>query len=817
MVERCANEGVPFDYEYQVVDKDGSSRWVSSKGIPIVQRGKIVGIQGTVQDVTERKSVEQTVWESEHRFRTIFDSEPQCVKLLDREGRLIDMNSAGLAMVEADALEEVRGECIYSVVVPEHRDRFIAANEESFSGKTATLQFEIIGLQGTRRWMDSQVVPLRGSDGKIIASLSVTREITEQRNTERQLHLTQFSVDAAVEGVFWIRPDDGKFMYVNESACSSLGYSREELLNLSVSDVDMNVVQSDWPTLSEHVRAQGTYSLESVHVRKDGVTFPVEVNATYLRADGAEFLCAQVRNISVRKQAEESIVESRRFIEAVAEASPYIIYVIDIESLDFTYFNRSLAAELGFEETPYPLNVEEMIQLMPEEDHQHQESVIEQWKRMEEGEIREDEYHLVGSDGSVRSFLSRETVFLGSPHSPVRQILGTAVDITDRKNSDEEKRRLQVQLQHTQKMEAIGQLASGVAHEFNNLLMAIRGNAELLLLSPNERLSDHVRVSLKEIERGCERASTLTQQLLSFARKKDARSTVFDVNELVANSGPMLRRIIGREIELRLQFTQSELNVHADDSNLEQVLLNLVLNARDAMPTGGTLTIRTDVIHSDDPERGGNRPYVRVSVIDNGCGMSQETKGRAFEPFFTTKPTGKGTGLGLSTVYSDIAKSNGFVSISSVEGEGTSVDIHLPQTHKAVEVLETFAGDDIGGTETILVCDDEEIVRSAVSALLECVGYAVIGVGSAREALEKVEQLQGDISLLLTDVTMPEMDGFALGRELAERHADIKVIYTSGYTADRTVASELGNIEFLTKGSSSRAILERVRKVLDEG
>ena len=514
-----------------------------------------------------------------------------------------------------------------------------------------------------------------------------------------------------------------------------------------------------------------------------------------------------------RKRFEMDLRASQGLLRSILDSLPQMVFWKDTQGR-FLGCNRNAAEFAGFDRPDELVGKTDFDLSYSEDDAKR----YVQWdRRVIESDQAEfhihEQMHL--PDGRVL-WLDTTKIPL---HDADRKVIGILVivdDITERKHTQEEKRRLQVQLQHTQKMDAIGRLASGVAHEFNNLLMAIRGNAELLLLSPKEQVSESVRVSLKEIERGCERASTLTQQLLSFARKKDPQLVVFDVNDLVTNCEPMLRRIVGPSVQLILRLASGPLLVHADESKLEQVLLNLVLNARDAMPDGGTLTIESSVgSPGNAAQEFGSDPYVGLSVADDGCGMSKETMDRAFEPFFTTKPVGEGTGLGLSTAYLDIRQCNGFVSIQSVEGEGTVIGVHLPQSKEQRRPQDETKQSSIGGTETILVCDDEEIVLSAVSALLECVGYSVIGANSVREALESAAEHKDEISLLLTDVTMPEMNGFALGKAMAQRHPEIKIIYTSGYMADRAAAADLGECEFLTKGGSSREMLETVRRVLD--
>jgi signal transduction histidine kinase len=325
-------------------------------------------------------------------------------------------------------------------------------------------------------------------------------------------------------------------------------------------------------------------------------------------------------------------------------------------------------------------------------------------------------------------------------------------------------------------MDAIGQLAAGVAHEFNNIIVVIRGNVELLLNRSGNAIPDNVKQPLKDIERSGARAFDLTRQLLSFARQKSPNVTVFDVNQVLEHCEGMLRRLIGTNITMETHLSAEPALVLADAADIEQAIVNLVLNARDAMPDGGTLTIRTRIVMLGDGDVSQDCQagyFVQLSVADNGCGMSPETVERIFEPFFTTKPVGRGTGLGLSTVYSDIGKSGGYISVESQTGTGTVVRLNLPQSQGLVTVAVVGETENsssaVGGSETILVCDDEEIVLSSLAAFLESVGYSIIATNSAKEALVAAEDHAGDISMLFTDVTMPVMGGLDLGKEIHRR------------------------------------------------
>jgi len=390
-----------------------------------------------------------------------------------------------------------------------------------------------------------------------------------------------------------------------------------------------------------------------------------------------------------------------------------------------------------------------------------------------------------------------------------------ARDIAERKHLEE-------QLRQAQKMEAIGRLAGGIAHEFNNLLMVISGHGEMLLRGL--RIRDPLRQTAAAIQRAADRASSLTRQLLAFSRRQVLQPKIVDLNAVVTEMGTILRRLISEDIQLVVYLEPALGYVHADPGQLEQVILNLAINARDAMPHGGVLTIETaniDLLEPCDCQSMTIPPgrYVTLVVRDTGYGMDAETRSHIFEPFFTTKVPGIGTGLGLATVYGIITQSGGYVHVDSVPGEGTTFTLYLPQVEAAVETSE-FTPSDVKtsrGSETVLVVEDEEAVRELVQNILRTAGYTVLAAPTGEEALRICVQADGAIDLLLTDVVMPGLSGPDIARHMRSLHSTIKVVYMSGYAAD--ALGHHGKIDldmaFLQKPFSPDTLLRTVRAILD--
>jgi signal transduction histidine kinase/CheY-like chemotaxis protein len=420
---------------------------------------------------------------------------------------------------------------------------------------------------------------------------------------------------------------------------------------------------------------------------------------------------------------------------------------------------------------------------------------------------------LVTKAGEERLISWHNTVLRDAQNKPIGT-LSIGEDIT-------EHARLEAQLRQSQKMEAVGRLAGGIAHDFNNLLTVILGTTELLLTEAES--SDPLHEDLAEIKSAGERAAGLTRQLLAFSRQQLLEPRVIDLNVLITNIERMLGRIIGEDVQLRALPAEGLGSVIADPGQIEQVLLNLAVNSRDAMPQGGTLTIETgnaeldeDYAHAHVPVTPGR--YVMLAVTDTGTGMDAATRARIFDPFFTTKPTGKGTGLGLATVYGIVKQSGGVIWLYSEPGRGTTFKIYLPRVDEPAASHEpTKAPASLTGSETILSVEDDEAVRMITRRMLEKRGYRVLSADGGQEALRIAREHEGTISLLITDVVMPEMSGRVLAEQLQSVLPTIKVLFVSGYTDEAIVQHGVlaEGVNFLQKPFTADTIVRKVRQILD--
>jgi len=509
-----------------------------------------------------------------------------------------------------------------------------------------------------------------------------------------------------------------------------------------------------------------------------------------------------------------------RILATLIEASPLAIVTFDPEGV-VTMWNPAAERIFGWSEN------EALGARLPFVPAEKQEEFLALRRRALLGEVfTEPELNRRRADGSP-IVVSVSTSPLRRPDGTIYGIMSILMDVTERKAAEATRDRLTMveeQLRQSQKMEAVGRLAGGVAHDFNNLLTAISGYSDLLL----HRLPEYstLRRDVEEIRKAGDRAAALTRQLLAFSRRQVLQPKVLDLNAVVTNMGQMLRRLIGEDVELSTDLSPSLSRVKVDPGQIEQVIVNLAVNARDAMPGGGRITIATAdaelspayaVVH---PEvRPG--PHVLLSVADTGHGMSEETQAHLFEPFFTTKERGKGAGLGLATVYGIVQQSGGHLRVNSAADRGSTFLIYLPRVEAAEDgwqgVARPLLPHPSPGTETVLLAEDEEVVRRFAREILSGNGYKVLEAENGREALLLSEAHRGEIHLLLTDVVMPKMSGRELTERIRPQRPDLRILYMSGYTDDATLRHLVleEGIPFLQKPFTSEGLARKVREVLD--
>jgi PAS domain S-box-containing protein len=593
----------------------------------------------------------------------------------------------------------------------------------------------------------------------------------------------------------------------NKRAVECYGYSPEEWQRVHMADLRASDSRTAFQRHTEQLLARGSAIYETVHRRKDRSTFPVEVSGRMIEVGGIHYRLVIIRDITERKRAEEA---QARLVAAVEQAAESIMVTDTAGTIQ--YVNPAFERITGYTR-------EEAVGKNPRilKSGVHDDAFYRKlWESLVRGETWSGRFMNKRKDGS----LYEEEATL----SPVRDAAGQIVNYVAVKRDVTREAQLETQLRQAQKMEAIGRLAGGVAHDFNNILMSILGNSDLALrrLAPGDRLHAY----LEEIRLAGHRAADLTRQLLAFSRKQLFQPSVLDLNATLTNLQKMLRRLISEDIHLTLALAPDLGRTKADPGQIEQVIVNLAVNARDAMPRGGTLTLETANVELTEAllSHGEEIPpgrYVMLGVRDTGVGMTPEVKAHLFEPFFTTKPKGKGTGLGLSTVYGIVKQSGGYIEVESEPDQGAFFRVCLPRVDEAAEA--TGPGAAIGelrrGNETVLIAEDDDTVRHMTSAVLKECGYVVLTASRGAEALELARRHPGDIHLLLTDVVMPGMTGRDLSAALLNSRPGMKTIYMSGYTDTVLIGHDLDKpgVSFLQKPFTPETLTARVRAALDAG
>jgi len=611
--------------------------------------------------------------------------------------------------------------------------------------------------------------------------------------------------------------NDGKFIYINPAFTSITGYTLEDILfGREWLHKASRLLEYREEIIHSQTRGVVGKCIEKTLsvICKNGGTKAIEVRPTLL--DNGRIVMI-LFDITERKRVEEALSHSHEQYRLIAENAKDLICTLDLQG-NFHYVSPSFKKVLGY--SPEELRGLNAFSLIHPDDRETAMKIYQQ--TLVNKEAANAEFRCRHKNGNWRVFESvGNWIFNGNGVPP--QSLLVSRDITQRKQIEEKMAALQVQLGQSQTMEAIGRLGVGIAHDFNNILAVIQGCSDLCLFRiPKE---DPLREDMQAITNAVKRAATLISQLLAFSRRQAMQMEVIDLNPLLQNLGKMLRRVMGEAVELVTNLADDLGRVKADPGRIQQILLNLALNARDAMRSGGKLTIGTANVTLKETyshDRVGLTPghYVMISIKDTGLGMTQEVKERIFEPFFTTKEMGKGTGLGLSMVYAIVKQSGGHIRVDSEPGKGTTFRIYLPRVDEPlVEVEEKEVGRPPLGNETILVVEPEEEVRKLIARILRKQGYKVLEAPQGKEVFWLCEEQEGPIHLMVTDVVMPEMTGVELAEHIKQVYPEMKVLYMSGYSSERVAIDrekvEKG-IEFIQKPFTVYKLARKVREVLDK-
>jgi two-component system, cell cycle sensor histidine kinase and response regulator CckA len=654
----------------------------------------------------------------------------------------------------------------------------------------------------------------------LLALLARARaERTMAAGRERMRLLTEM-LDEAPAGVM-VHDEGGSVLYANEYAAALHGYQNDDLSRLNVADLVAPDARAKLQQNMRETLERGETAFDIWHARKDRSAVHLHVVARRtMWLDRPAILSVQT-DLTERERSAKALRESEERYRLLAEGAADVVWVLDPMTRTFLYVSPSVERLLGFTaEEAMALTLDAF--LAPQAPEGTADKAYEQLRGLASGaHLGRFGTHVVHQMRKDGSSVPTEVAMESIRDQATGKILvrGVSRDITERIQAENARQELQAQLNQSQKMEAIGSLAGGVAHDFNNLLSVILNYTAFAMEAAKQ--NEALEADLTQVTKAAYRAISLTRQLLAFSRKQVLQPVPLSLNQIAVGLEKMLGRILGEDIDFVQELAPDLGLTLADPGQIEQVMMNLVVNARDAMPDGGTLTIQTANMEVGAEQHAAIAPgrYVRLAVTDTGTGMDERTRQRIFEPFFTTKEKGKGTGLGLSTAFGIIKQSGGDIRVSSEPGRGTTFEIFLPRDLSATTTATMVprASKRTKGSETILVVEDEEALRAVAKRGLTAAGYTVLTAADGPDALRISAEHEGEIHLLVTDVVMPHMNGKALADRLANDRPKTKVLYMSGYTDDAIVRHGVLNpgIWFINKPFTAADLTTKVREVLD--
>lgn len=793
-------------------------------------------VRGTAHDVTEQKRAEAALMASTAKQRQllerqsgILDALPAHICLIDAHGKILEVNATwehfatannysgnnfGVGSNYLEICTSAYGECAEGAQQAADGIRAV------LSGKLNNFEFEYpCHSPEEKRWFRFMIAPLKKdpSEGLVVLHMN----ITERRAAEDELiKLTgnlklaalehQQVLDKSLDVICQI-DEAGRFIKVSAAAKTVWGYEPEELIGRMY----MELVHPDDRAKTAQaaidiMSGQSTNIFENCYQRKDGSVAYMMWSANWSESDKTMFCVA--RDVSPIKQAEEALKDSDANYRNLVESSPAIVYLVQPEPPYAPIYVSPNIVAFGYPVEHWFSQPDVWASIIHDEDR---ERVLRITRDITKSNLdTELEYRIVGRDGTIH-WVQDKRRFVFDREGNKTGWQGVLLDITKTKQLEE-------QLRHAQKLESVGRLAGGIAHDFNNMLTAINGYSDLTLRRLKD--DDPLRHNIEEIKKAGVRSAALTHQLLAFSRQQILQPKVLSLNRAITDTSDMLQRLIGEDVRLATVLHPKAGQVKVDPGQLSQIIINLAVNARDAMPQGGTLTIETANVFLD-PDYARQHAtvipgaYVMMAVSDTGTGMTAETQEHIFEPFFTTKEVGKGTGLGLATVYGIVKQSGGNIVVYSEEGIGTTFKVYLPRVIQQSEAEGTRnTSDELPqGTETILLVEDEDVVRTLTRQILEMCGYTVLEAGNGVEALSLCEKHDCHVDLLMTDVVMPQMGGRELSERFAATYPQMRILFTSGYTDDAVVRHGVieAGTNFIQKPFTPDALAHKVRAILD--
>ncbi|MBI5360184.1 MAG: PAS domain S-box protein [Planctomycetes bacterium] len=755
-------------------------------------------------------------YRAREKYKTVIETVMDGFFIAGPDGSFLDVNDAycGMTGYSREELLRMRIQDVEALESPEdtarHMKKMMKTGSDRFESKHRAKDGSVMDIEASVNFFQN--------DGN--SFFVFLRDITGRKQAEKLLRRNEeyfrTVVEASLDAVVAV-DEQGRIMLFNYSAEKLFGYSSGEMIGMPASILMKDDKKEAHQRNLEKFMKEGIGQcahigrrLEQVFRRKDGTFFEAEVAMAGGRSDKYRIIVISIHDITNRKRAEQLVRESEAKYRTIFETTGTATVIIESDTV-ISLANTEFEKLSGFARSQIE-GQKSLMEFVSDEDKETIKKHHDMRREDADSAPRNYEFRFVGKDGAGRDVFITVAMIPGTQKS-----VASLTDITDR-------RKLETQFMQAQKMEVVGRLAGGIAHDFNNLLTVILGNTTLLLGQLKQDGSDYEMA--KVIREASERGAQLTKQLLAFSRRQIIEPVILNINDVTLKMSKMLTRVLGEDIECKFAFKPDLKLIKADVGQMGQVIMNLAVNAREAMPKGGRFSISTDNIMLDERYCDANadiKPgeYVRLSITDTGIGMTGEVRAHLFEPFFTTKQSG--TGLGLATVYGIVKQSGGCISVYSEIGQGTTFHIYLPvaaysdagdttKVHKQKE--ETMPE----GKETVLVVEDELRLRELVVIILESLGYAVLSASGMEEAFGKAEACKGRIDLLLSDVILPGRSGVEVAQELKKKFQDIKVIFMSGYTDDRIEQSgfDTGKINFLQKPFTPSDLAHKVRDVLNK-
>ena len=790
--------------------KDGTTVYVEFYGVPVLIEGRVQGAYGIYRDISEHKKVQEALRESETRYKALADSLPQVVFETDAKGNLTFANQCAFDLFGYTREEFDKGLNAFQMLSPGDQDRARRNFVKVLHGN------HLGGVEYTARKKTGETFPIEIHSGPIVGDHSIIGlrgilvELTERKRTEAALRESETKYSTLVEnskdGIIMIQ--EGILTFINRASMDLVGYSPAEVIGSKFVDFATpryrDLVRKRYTERMKGKKVPSIYEIELL--KKDGTTVPVELNAIHFEFGGKPTDLAFVRDITERKLAEEALRKSEEQFRLLVEESPLGVSIISKDGR-YTYLNPTFKAIFGYDLEDIPTGKSWFRKAF--RDREYRGKVIFTWiqdlKEARPGVYRLRTFTVACKDGSEKTIHFRSVTMKTGDQFVLYE------DVTERKKLEE-------QLYLAQRMEALGTLAGGMAHNFNNLLTGIMGNASLMLLNIDPTQPHYEK--LKTIEKLVDSGSKLTRQLLGYARKGRYEIKPLDINQLLketANAFDSTRK----DIRVHQALAADLYGVHADQGQIEQILWNLYVNAADAMMSGGDLFIETRNITHDEFRR---KPftvkpgrYVLITVRDTGSGMDKKTMEHIFEPFFTTKGLARGTGLGLASVYGMVKAHGGYIDVDSREEAGTVFSIYLPASPRKVPDTQTRQGGIKKGKGTLLVVDDEDMVLKVNRELLEVAGYSVITARSGQEAIQLYRAHRDEVDLVILDLIMPGMGGGETYDQIKALDPQVRVLLSSGYSIDGQASEILkrGCDGFIQKPFKISDLSRRIQEVLE--